>query len=85
MEDRLCDMIIDTGSCRNVVSTTVIDKLNWPTTEHPSPYKLHWLNNSSDGKVTKKALISFSIGRFLDKVLCDVCPMDACHILLGRP
>ena len=85
VEDRLCDMIIDTGSCTNVVSTTLVDKLKWPTTEHPSPYKLHWLNNSSDVKVTKQALISFSIGKFHDKVLCDVCPMDACHILLGRP
>ncbi|XP_021716716.1 uncharacterized protein LOC110684585 [Chenopodium quinoa] len=85
VEDRLCDMIIDTGSCTNVVSTTLVDKLTWPITEHPSPYKRHWLNNSSDVKVTKQALISFSIGKFHDKVLCDVCPMDACHILLGRP
>lgn len=85
VEDRLCEMIIDTGSCTNVVSTTLVDKLKWPTTEHPQPYKLHWLNNSSDVKVNQQALISFSIGNFHDKVLCDVCPMDACHILLGRP
>lgn len=36
-------------------------------------------------KVTKQALISFEIGKFKDEVLCDVCDMDACHILLGRP
>ena len=29
--------------------------------------------------------IKFSIGNYKDKVLCDVVPMEACHILLGRP
>ena len=85
VNERLCDMIIDSGSCTNVVSTTLIDKLNYPTTKHPQPYKLHWLSNNSDVEVTKQALISFSIGKYNDQVLCDVCPMDACHILLGRP
>lgn len=85
VKDKLCDVIIDTGSCTNVVSTTLVDKLKWPTTEHPQPYRLHWLNNTSDVKVTKQALITFAIGKFHDEVLCDVCPMDACHILLGRP
>ena len=30
-------------------------------------------------------LISFSIGKYKDEVLCDVVPMHAGHILLGRP
>jgi hypothetical protein len=30
-------------------------------------------------------LVSFSIGRYKDEVLCDVVPMHAGHILLGRP
>ena len=29
--------------------------------------------------------MSFSIGMYSDKVLCDVVPMHAGHILLGRP
>ena len=29
--------------------------------------------------------MSFSIGRYKDKVLCDIVPMHASHILLGRP
>ena len=29
-------------------------------------------------------LISFSIGKYKDEVLCDVAPMHASHILLGR-
>ncbi|KAF7826900.1 Transposon Ty3-G Gag-Pol polyprotein [Senna tora] len=30
-------------------------------------------------------LISFSIGKYKDEVLCDVVPMQASHLLLGRP
>ena len=30
-------------------------------------------------------LVSFSMGKYKDEVLCDVVPMHAGHILLGRP
>ena len=83
--EHLCDVIIDSGSCTNVVSNLMIRRLNHPTLDHPSPYKLHWLYNTSNVEVTKQALISFKLGPIEDQVLCDVCPMDACHILLGRP
>lgn len=29
--------------------------------------------------------MEFQIGSYNDKVLCDIIPMDVCHILLGRP
>lgn len=35
--------------------------------------------------MTKKVLIKFNIGSYHDEVLCDVVPMQACHLLLGRP
>ena len=31
-----------------------------------------------------QVLVSFSIGKYKDEVLCDVVPMHAGHILLGR-
>jgi hypothetical protein len=34
---------------------------------------------------TKQYLVEFKIGRYNDKILCDVIPMDVCHLLLGRP
>ena len=33
----------------------------------------------------KQLLLSFSIGKYHDEFLCDVVPMYASHILLGRP
>ena len=78
-------MIIDGGDCTNVASTSLIERLSLRTMTHPRPYKLQWLNESSEVKVIKQALVSFSIRRYFAKVLCDVVPMHAGHIQLGRP
>ena len=85
INNKVCSMIIDRGSCINVASTTLVEKLNLPTLKHPRSYKLQWLNDCGEVKVNKQVLVSFSIGRYKDEVLCDVVPMHASHILLGRP
>lgn len=73
VNDKVC-MIIDGGSCTNVASN-MVGKLNLPTLKHPSPYKLQWLNDCGEIKVYKQVLVSFSIGKYNDEVLCDVVPM----------
>ena len=85
IKDKVCSVIIDGGSCTNVASTLLVEKLKLPTEKHPMPYKLEWLNDCGEVKVTKQVLISFSIGKYHDDVLCDVVPMHAGHLLLGRP
>ena len=35
--------------------------------------------------VTHQVLVSFQIDKYEDEVLCDVVPMEATHMLLGRP
>ncbi|XP_016731065.1 uncharacterized protein [Gossypium hirsutum] len=81
----VCSVVIDGGSCTNVASTLLVERLDLPTSVHPSPYKLQWLNDGIELKVTKQVLVPFSIGKYEDEVLCDVVPMHAGHILLGRP
>uniref|UniRef100_A0A2N9IEE5 Reverse transcriptase RNase H-like domain-containing protein n=1 Tax=Fagus sylvatica TaxID=28930 RepID=A0A2N9IEE5_FAGSY len=49
------------------------------------PYKLQWLNDSGEIRVNKQVLVAFRIGKYEDEVLCDVVPMQAGHLLLGRP
>ena len=78
-------MIIDGGSCTNVASIMLVEKLGLATTKHPTPYKLQWLNDGGELKVTKQAVVAFSIGKYQDEVVCDVVPMHAGHLLLGRP
>ncbi|KAE8699360.1 putative CCCH-type zinc finger family protein [Hibiscus syriacus] len=84
--DKVCKMIIDSGSCENVVLEEVFQKLQLKTDRHPKPYKLSWLNKGSEVTVDRRCLVSFSIGRkYFDNAWCDVVSMDVCHILLGRP
>lgn len=83
---KVCRLIIDSGSCENIVAEEVVEKLKLDTKQHPNPYQLSWLKSGGEIKVSKKCLIHFSIAnKFNEKVWCDVISMDACHLLLGRP
>nr|GEU53206.1 hypothetical protein [Tanacetum cinerariifolium] len=47
-----------------------------------------WLRNNifRTKRTTKGKVFNFSIGnKYTDEVWCEVIPMDACHLLLGRP
>jgi hypothetical protein len=84
-KDRKCKVIVDSGSTDNLISTEMVEKIELETTDHPSPYKVSWLQKGHQVSVTKQCLVEFKIGGYNDKVLCDVIPMDVCHLLLGRP
>ncbi|XP_074304739.1 uncharacterized protein LOC141639529 [Silene latifolia] len=85
VNNQLCNLIVDSGSCTNVVSRELVDNLKLPTKNHPKLYKLHWLDGNNGILVKKQALVSLKLGPYEDEILCDVIPMNACHILLGRP
>ena len=85
INNKVCSVIIDGGSCTNVASTILVEKLNLATLKHSRPYKLQWLNDCGEVRVDRQVLVTFSIGKYLDEVLCDVMPMHAGHILLRRP
>ena len=51
IKDKVCSLIIDGGSCTNVASTTLVEKLGLPLIKHPRPYKLQWLNDVGDVRV----------------------------------
>jgi hypothetical protein len=83
---KVCHLVIDSGSCENVVTEEVVKKMALETEQHPTPYRLEWLKKGTEVLVSKRCLVSFSIRvRYKDKMWCDVVAMDACHLLLGRP
>ncbi|GFZ02209.1 hypothetical protein Acr_15g0008170 [Actinidia rufa] len=85
VKDKVCSVIVDGGSCTNVASTSMVEKLGLTTLKHPRPYKLQWLNDSGEVRVTKQVIVPFRIGKYEDEVLCDVVLMQAGHLLLRRP
>ncbi|CAL1407602.1 unnamed protein product [Linum trigynum] len=82
---KIASLVIDGGSCANLISTYAVEKLELKTQKHPKPYHLTWLNEHGDLKVNKQVQIEFSLGNYSDSVLCDVVPMQNADILLGRP
>ncbi|XP_052736725.1 uncharacterized protein LOC128197914 [Vigna angularis] len=85
IQENYCSLIIDSGSCCNCCSTRLVERLNLAVIPHPKPYRLHWLNEDGDITVKNQVKVALSIGNFKDEVVCDVVPMEACHVLLGRP
>jgi len=68
IQNKVCSMIIDGGSCANVASVasdTLVKKLNLSCIKHPRPYRLQWLNECGEVRVTKQVLIAFAIGSLL--------------------
>ncbi|CAM8940314.1 unnamed protein product [Rhodiola kirilowii] len=83
---KVCTFTIDVGSCENVISEVAVSKLALTSESHPKPYKLAWLSKGTDITVTKRVLVSFSIGvSYINEIYCDVVSTDVCHLLLGRP
>ncbi|GAV70274.1 hypothetical protein CFOL_v3_13772 [Cephalotus follicularis] len=63
----------------------VVDKLKLAIEKHPHPYKVSWFRRGNEIPINSRCLVQFSMGNaYKDEVWCDVIPMDACHILLGR-
>ncbi|GJT75460.1 putative reverse transcriptase domain-containing protein [Tanacetum coccineum] len=72
--------------CDNLIAAEAVQKLGLKTENHPKPYKLQWLKKGGEVTVSKRVHVPFSVGNtYKDNVWCDVVPMDACHLLLGRP
>ncbi|XP_048622747.1 uncharacterized protein LOC125591885 [Brassica napus] len=72
-------------SCTNVSSDTLVKKLGLVTRPLSRPFRLEWLNEAGEQYVKEQVTVPLTIGRYEDEVVCNVLPMDACHILLGRP
>ena len=44
VQGKCCQLVIDSGSTENMVSTEVIEKLKLKKKENPTPYRVSWLH-----------------------------------------
>jgi hypothetical protein len=49
---KVCDVIIDSGSSENIISKNMVAKLGLKTERHPSPYKIGWIRQGVEARVT---------------------------------
>ena len=75
VQGSLCDLIIDSGSQENIISKYVMEKLQLETETHPKPYVIWWIKEVDGIMVNERCKVSFIIGKYNDKVYCDV----VCH------
>ena len=85
VQDKVCSLIIDGGSCTNVASEELVNKLGLEVYKHPKPYVLQWLNEEGEMKVSRQVKVLLTVRRYQDEITCDIFPLEASHILLGRP
>jgi len=76
---------MSSGSTDNLISTEMVDNLKFKIKKHPTPYKVSWLQKGYQLVVNEQCEVELQLGKYKDKILCDMMPMDVCHILLGRP
>jgi len=78
VHDKVRSLIIDGGSCANIISLSMIEKQGLRAVVCPHPYNIQWLNQGKGLQVNSWCLISFSIGKnYQDELCCGVIPMDA--------
>nr|GEW46154.1 hypothetical protein [Tanacetum cinerariifolium] len=86
VKEKICYMIIDGGSCENLVSKALVKAIKLPTKPHPSPYHIGRIKKGLALKVTEICKVPLAIEKYYNElVTCDIVDMEACHVLLGRP
>ena len=85
MDGKCYKVVIDSGSSTNLVLEELVTKLQLSRLKHPKPYHVSWIKDEHKILVSEHYVVEFKIGHYFDEVLCDIMPMDCCHIFFGRP
>ncbi|GJW93187.1 RNA-directed DNA polymerase [Tanacetum coccineum] len=71
--EKICFIIIDGGSYKNLVSKALVKAFKLPTEPHPNPYQIGWIKNGPALKVTEICKVPLTIGKHYNElVACDV-------------
>ena len=73
--DKVCKVILNSGSFENMVFLQMAQKLNLKTIPHPNSYQLCVLQRGNEIKDSECCLMTFSIGKnYKNEIWCDVAP-----------
>ncbi|KAM1449600.1 hypothetical protein EV1_008218 [Malus domestica] len=86
IRDKVCQLVIDGGSCENFVARKVVEHFHLQTEKNSHPYSAGWIKKGPTEKVIETCKVPISIRKFYkEEVVCDVVDMDVTHVLLGSP
>ena len=81
-----CMVVINRGSCENIISQALVDRLQLKVRKHHHPYFAKWLMTGDEMQIRYACSLTSSIGENNTyTVWCNVLPMDSGDFLLGRP
>ena len=75
---KLFELIIDSGSCENIISREAMKLFGLLVEKHPNPYIIGWIKTAEKIEVKERCKVPFFIGKYQDEVYCNVVDMDAC-------
>ena len=64
VKNKVSNLIIDNGSCENIVSTTLVDYLKIEAEPYPHPYTTGWIKKGLCIKVMNFCQVPISISKF---------------------
>jgi len=83
--DKICKIIVDSGSCINVVSSKLVSMTDLEAVPHLCPYKVSWVNTTSI-EVDERCFVPVQFVTYKDKIWRDMLAMGTMgHVILGRP
>ena len=85
VQGKFFQLVIESGSIDNLVSTEVVEKLKLKTMKHPTHYKVSWIQKGHQVIVNEQCEVEMQLGKYKDKLVYDVMQIDVCHMLLRRP
>ena len=75
-------MIIDEGSCVNIIVKTALEKMSLKAKLYPHPDNVNRVIKTTQS-IIQRCQVSIYMSSYEDHVYCDVLNIDIAHILLG--
>ena len=60
---KVCQVIIDGGSCENMIAKEMVEKLNLQCEKHPHPYCITWFKIGNEVTIDQRYFVGFTIGK----------------------